>query len=217
MGVRAGVRGTANVCRRARASRIAPGRDVHADRRTRRRPLQALDGCVPGHDSGDLSGSDPLSSPNCHVHQGALVAPVAAGEGPEGRIARDDDGRVRRLHASELDSQLRSRRPGAGARATRRMDFRGTGAGRAAVPKRAHSCHRSTTRRSHRCRLRSIAWQRDKARQSRSSRWARTGRLPAWAERHDSRKLTRHARVPRSPRGPVRTGQSSSSAWSAWP
>ena len=40
----------------------------------------------------------------------------------------------------------------------------------------------------------------------------RTGadRLPAWAERHNSRTITRHARVPRLPRGPVRTGQSSS-------
>ena len=47
---------------------------------------------------------------------------------------------------------------------------------------------------------------------SRRWRWAGTDRLPAWAERHDSRTITRRARVPRSTRGPVRTGQSSSSA-----
>ncbi len=81
---------------------------------------------------------------------------------------RDDDGRLRRLHASELDSQFRSRGPGAGARAARRMDFRGTGAGGAAVRMPARSCHRSTTRRSHRCRSRSSAWQRDEAGQRRS-------------------------------------------------
>ena len=34
----------------------APGRDVYYDRRTRGRSLQALDGCVPGHNGGKLSG-----------------------------------------------------------------------------------------------------------------------------------------------------------------
>jgi hypothetical protein len=66
-------------------------------------------------------------------HQGALVAPVAAAQGSGGRLGPADDGGVRRLHAPELDSQLRTRGSGAGAGVAGRLYLGGAGAGGAPV------------------------------------------------------------------------------------
>ncbi len=67
------------------------------------------------------------------TRQGALVASVAASEGPLRRFGRDDDGYQRRLCLEELDPELWTIRARAGAAGARRLDCRGAGPRRAAV------------------------------------------------------------------------------------
>ena len=107
-----------------RIRRVAPGGDVHARRRARRRPVQALDGRVSNRRIGDESHPAPLPPAAGALHPRALVAPVAAAQGQGRRLGGADHGRLRRLHAAKLDPQLRARGARAGA-----LGSRGVGRG----------------------------------------------------------------------------------------